>query len=563
MKKPLPIGISDYKTLIEDDYYYVDKTLFIKELLHVGGGVALICRPRRFGKTLNLSMLYYFFEKTEISNDYLFTDKAIWLDEKCRSLQGQFPVVFITFKDVKEKTWLAARKKIIEIMAKEYKRHRSFVNENAALINSHDLEIYNSIVTEKGEDVHLSSSLHFLTMILEQITKKRVILLLDEYDAPIHAAYSNGYYDEMISFMQSFLSAGLKDNRYLSRAVLTGILRTAKEGIFSGLNNLNVCTLLHDSFADKFGFVESEVDELLLNQNIAYESQVIKDWYNGYHAGTNIRLYNPWSIIECVKNNGQLKAYWVNTSDNALIKKFIALSSEAVKTELEGLLTHVTLIKEIEEAFLFPHIEKNQRALWSLLLFSGYVTYSRLSINKWGNKECSLVIPNKEIYSVYTNLLKSIFDQSFTTTSLALMLTALKNGNTEQFSQSLQEFIVNSMSYYDFSVDEPEKSYHLFILGLLVFLSDDYYVRSNRESGYGRYDLMLIPKDKLVTGIIIECKKALSDDPKILEATANDALMQIKEKNYKQELVAQSINNILVYAIVFYGKKLLIKSECI
>src|SRR4030095_5820877 len=468
MKKPLPIGISDYKTVIEDGYFYIDKTLFIKELLQVGGGVALICRPRRFGKTLNLSMLYYFFEKTIISNDYLFTDKAIWQDEKCRGLQGQFPVIFLTFKDVKEKTWEAARNKIIEIIAKEYRRHRSFVNEKAALVDSHDLEIYNSIVTEKGEDVHLRSSLHFLTMVLGQITKKRVILLLDEYDAPIHAAYSNGYYNDMIAFMQSFLSAGLKDNTYLSRAVLTGILRTAKEGIFSGLNNLNVCTLLHDSFADKFGFVEHEVDDLLLNQDITYEAQAIKDWYNGYHVGANTRLYNPWSIIECARNNGQLKAYWVNTSDNILIKKLIALSNESVKTELEQLLTYVPVVKEIEEAFIFPGVEYNQKALWSLLLFSGYVTYSELSVTALGDNLCTLVMPHKEIKGVYANLLKSIFDQSFTATSLTLMLAALKNGNAEQFSQSLQEFIVNSMSYYDFSSDEPEKSYHLFILGLLV-----------------------------------------------------------------------------------------------
>ena len=285
MKKPLPIGISDYKTLIEDDYYYVDKTLFIKELLQVGGGVALICRPRRFGKTLNLSMLYYFFEKTAISNEHLFVDKAIWQDEKSRSLQGQFPVIFITFKDVKETTWEAAKKKIIELIAKEYKRHQEFIESHLALINRNDVEIFNSIVMGDGKDVHVSSSLHFLSSLLEQIANKRVILLLDEYDAPMHAAYVNGYYDQMIAFMQPFLSAGLKDNKHLSRAVLTGILRTAKEGVFSGLNNLNVCTLLHDSFADKFGFVSQEVDTLLLNQGIIHEAQVIKDWYNGYHAG--------------------------------------------------------------------------------------------------------------------------------------------------------------------------------------------------------------------------------------------------------------------------------------
>jgi Predicted AAA-ATPase/PD-(D/E)XK nuclease superfamily len=506
-------------------------------------------------------MLYYFFENTAISNDYLFTDKAIWENEKCRALQGQFPVIFLTFKDVKETSWEMAKKRIKELIAEEYERHKNTVQKHTHIISINELRIFEAIINEQEEDVHLSNSLYFLSKLLEKIANKRVILLIDEYDAPIHAAYQNGYYDQMVEFMQPFLSAGLKDNKHLSRAVLTGILRTAKEGIFSGLNNLNVCTLLHDSFADKFGFLEKEVDDLLLNQDIAYEGKNIKNWYNGYHVGNNTLLYNPWSIIECARNKGELKAYWINTSDNTLIKKLIALSNDLVKTELESLLTNIPLTKTIEEAFIFPGIEQNQKALWSLLLFSGYATYSQMRINKWGYNECSLVIPNKEIYGIYTNLLQSIFDQSLKNRSLTEMLIALQNGDAKNFADILQEFIANSMSYYDLSTDEPEKSYHLFILGMLIFFNDEYNVRSNRESGYGRYDLMLIPKDKKLAGIIIECKKANSDKQKTLEVTVNDALKQVKEKNYKQELIAQSITNIIVYAIAFHGKKLLVKAE--
>ncbi len=401
----LPIGISDYKHLIESDYYYVDKTLLVREIIDVGGAVALICRPRRFGKTLNLSMLHYFFEKTESSNAYLFTDKAIWRDSECRALQGQYPVIFLTFKDVKEKTWEIAYEKLVLIIAKEYKRHQSLIELHAQSINSNDLELYHNIAAQKARFVDVSQSLQFLSMLLQTITKKRVIILLDEYDTPIHAAYSNNYYGDMVDFLRGFLSAGLKDNACLERAVLTGILRTAKEGVFSGLNNLNVCTVLHNSFADKFGFVSHEVDALFKDQDIVITSETIKNWYNGYHVGDNVLLYNPWSIIECVKNKGELRAYWVNTSDNSIIKNVIACSSEEIKKELGMLLTHESLIKDMNEGFAFSETQDNSDALWSLLLFTGYVTYSHRTLTKKGKYSCSLVIPNNEIQTLYEDFL--------------------------------------------------------------------------------------------------------------------------------------------------------------
>lgn len=557
----LPIGISDYKTLIEEGYYYVDKTLLVKDIVEFGGGATLICRPRRFGKTLNLSMLRYFFEKTDTNYLHLFTDKAIWAEEKYREFHGKFPVVFLTFKDIKETTWLAAREKIVAYIAKEYKRHRPFINANVDCIDRDDFVIFQNIAEGTASDSDLGNGLYFLSMLLYNITKQRVVILLDEYDAPIHAAYHHHYYDEMINFMRGFLSAGLKDNANLSRAVLTGILRTARESIFSGLNNLNVCTMLQNLFADKFGFLSEEVDALLKNQNMSISSDSIKEWYNGYHAGDATLLYNPWSIVECAKNNGKLQLYWVNTSDNNLIKNVLARANKEIKKELEILLVGEPLKKEINEGFVFSDIERDPEALWSLLLFSGYVTYSDLSINKYGQNVCSLTIPNNEIRSLYTILLQSIFKESLANTTITSMLVALQKGDVERFSNILQEFVLTSMSYYDFSEAEPEKSYHLFILGILVFLNDSYHIRSNRESGYGRYDLMLIPKDTNLSGIIFEFKRADSDKSRDLEKSVQYALDQAHQRSYVQELHAQGIDHVLIYAIAFHGKKLLMKLE--
>jgi len=521
--KKLPIGISDYKKLIENDYYYVDKTLFIKEFWEESGEVILIPRPRRFGKTLNLSMLRYFFEHTNTGNSHLFTHTAIWQDLPARKLQGQFPVIFLTFKDVKEDNWESCYEKIKKVIANEFERH--FHNFEQTLA-PYKLEQYVSLLNTTAKEVDYGVSLLFLTQLLHDHYKKKVIVLIDEYDAPIHEAYMYGYYSNATRFFRSLFASVFKDNSYLERGVMTDILRAAKEGIFSGLNNLDVYSITHTKFQDKFGFTQNEVKQLLNDQNLPSKLSEIQEWYNGYLFGETT-IYNPWSLNMYAKERGILLSYWANTSDNQLIKKLLIYTTEDVKKDLEALLNGQTIETEIHEAVIFPGIEQNPIALWSLLLFTGYLTYIKKEIIR-SELICVLTIPNLEIKILYEKLIRNIIEDTFSASNAKILLTALITGNTEVFSELLQEFISSSMSVFDLPKNEQEKSYHLFILGLLVYLMDTYDVKSNRESGFGRYDIMLIPKDPNKLGIVMEFKKAKDDET--IEQAAHKALEQIKQK---------------------------------
>lgn len=358
--------------------------------------------------------------------------------------------------------------------------------------------------------------------------------------------------------MRSLLSATLKDNSCLERGILSGILRTAKEGLFSGLNNLLVYTILDTEFEDKFGFTQREVQQLLKDWDLEDQLPSIQTWYNGYQFG-NTTVYNPWSLLSCVNKKGLLKPYWVNTSDNSLIKKLISSATNDVKEELEMLLHGEKVEKAISEAVIFPGIENNSNALWSLLLFSGYVTYKSCKLIL-GKTYCNLTIPNQEIRLLYHDLITEIFEETLTTSKVSILLQSLTSGDTHTFGILLQEFFINSISMYDLPATEPEKSYHLFVLGLLILLADHYQVKSNRESGLGRYDIMLIPKDVDKLGIIIEFKKATLPKES-LELVAKKALAQIKEKEYTQELQNQGIKNIKLMGIACKGKKILIQAE--
>ncbi|MGZ3634205.1 MAG: AAA family ATPase, partial [Parachlamydiaceae bacterium] len=331
MNKPLPIGVSDFKKLIDRGYVYVDKTLLIQEIVEKAAEVTLIPRLRRFGKTLNLSMLRYFFEKTKEDTSYLFKDLKIWNDEKCRELQGQFPVIFITLKDVKHASWEETLKLLKSLVAKEYERH-SYLLESGCL-SVKEKGLYEKIVLESADTVVVEQSLLLLSEWLHRYHKTQVILLIDEYDAPAHAAYIGNYYDTMIVFLRNWLSAGLKDNVHLERAVLTGILRIAKESIFSGLNNVETFTILDEIFQDKFGLLESEVEELLKSYDLIEKLPQMREWYNGYRIGSCTGIYNPWSVLNCIKRKGELSPYWVNTSDNALVKQLIAQASDDLKID--------------------------------------------------------------------------------------------------------------------------------------------------------------------------------------------------------------------------------------
>jgi len=550
----LPIGISDFKEVIEEGYYYVDKTLFIKELQNIDGKVLLLPRPRRFGKTLNLSMLRYFFDKSETSHAYLFRDTAIWKQPEYRVLQGSSPVIFLTFKSCKEMVWKQAYKVLTDVLAAEFERH---AEDLVPTLGDRARKKYLAIAEGEADYSQYAGSLLFLTQLLEKKYNKRVIVLIDEYDAPIHAGYFHGYYTEIISFMRALLTNVFKDNSSLERGILTGILRTAKEGIFSGLNNVRVFTLLDEELSDKFGFTGEEVDIFLTQAHLKKQSAQIKEWYNGYTCG-RITIYNPWSLLECISRRGLLEPYWANTSDNELIKKLLAQAHITVKKNLEVLIQGGTVDEEIDSGLVLPGIENNQKALWSLLLFTGYLTFTHISRHE-GKVLCSLVLPNQEIKLLYKNLIAHIFQTSIEPAHIEDLKEVLKEPDAQKLEKLLQAFILKSMSSFDIPKNEPERSYHTFVLGLLVVLADTYELKSNRESGLGRYDIMLIPRNKEQWGIIIEFKKV--DTGENLSKAAQKALDQIKTNQYSHELLERGIFSIVAFGIGCKGKEVLIRKE--
>lgn len=552
--KPLPIGISDFKKLIDDGYTYVDKTLFIQELIERGTHVALIPRPRRFGKTLNLSMLRYFFEKREIDTSYLFKNLKIWKEQQYRELQGKFPVIWLSLKDIKCPSWEETLEAFQELLAQEFQRHR-YVLEGDVLFPE-EKEDYLKILRKEASTALLTTSLLRLSEWMHRFHKQRVIILIDEYDTPAHAAFIYGFYDRLILLLRNWLSAGLKDNPFLERGILTGILRIAKESIFSGLNNLRTFTLLNIDFQDKFGLLDVEVQELLKSHGLLGKAQEIRRWYNGYRVGSCSQLYNPWSVLTCIAEKGALAPYWVNTSDNALMKQLIARGTNHLKSDLEILIQGKTIEKQIPDGTNFSTLESSTDAIWALLLFSGYLTLDETP--EFG-KPCKLRVPNLEMQELYQSLIKEWFERTLRQENYQMLLESLISGEITVFSKLLQEFVRSAFSVYDIPSDESEKIYHSFVLGLLIGLQETYEIKSNRESGYGRYDVMLIPKNSQNLGIVIEFKKVDSDEMQTLEEAANLALQQIQQKRYDQELRDRAVHRILHLGIAFKGKQVFIR----
>ncbi len=554
--KKLPLGLSDFKTVIDEGYTYIDKSLFIQELVEKGVTAALLPRPRRFGKTLNLSMLRYFFEKSDEDTSYLFKSLKIWQNESCRALQGQFPVIFISFKDVKQTSWAHAFEFLRGVIAGEFNRHRIvFESETLSL---EEKELYHKILTEKASSTLLERSLSLLTEWLCRYYGKKVILLIDEYDTPAHTAYVGKFYDELMAFLRTWLSAGLKDNPFLEQGVLTGILRIVKESIFSGLNNVMTFTILQDDFQDKFGLTELEVKQLLKDYHLLDKWDLIKQWYNGYRIGAQEGIFNPWSVLSCIASKGALAPYWVNTSDNALMRQLITQGSEEFKTDVEELLRGASIEKTVEEGLIFTDLHKKTKTVWSLLLFSGYL--SLVTTPKYGTP-CSLRIPNAEVREIYESVIKGWFEDTLSERQYGLLLQSLTSGDRSTFSQLFQKFLLSSFSFFDFSAEEPGRIYHSFVLGMLLGLKDRYEVKSNRESGYGRYDVMLIPKKPQELGIVFEFKKA--EDKIDLDSVAISALQQIEERQYDLELKERGVRRILSLGMAFQGKSVAISSKFI
>jgi hypothetical protein len=549
MKRPLPVGLSDYKELVEEGYYYIDKTLLIRDLIQYGGKATLLPRPRRFGKTLNLSMLRYFFEEGAEETASLFHDKKIWQEERIRGLQGQFPVIFLTFKNVKDSNWEDAYQSIKATISDEYQRHASVL---LPVLASFERKKYEAILEKTATKTDYTGSLLFLSRLLAKHYKKKVVFLLDEYDTPIHSAFQYSYYSPLIEFLRITLGSVLKDNSFLERGVITGIARIAKEGIFSDLNHLAVFSLLQSPASDKFGFTEEETSKLVHDYGFNDRAGLIKTWYNGYRIGPTKTIYNPWSIINCLNFDGEIRAYWGKTSSNDTIKQVIRAGDSRFKQELFSLLQEETVQQKVDEGLIYPGIEQNPLAAWSLLLYAGYLTFVETQLID-SYDYCQLKIPNLEMRHIFHQLITAIMEETTSLLNVEAMLAAMLRGDGKEFGAYFQEFISNSMSYYDLSHSMPENSYHMFVLGLLMLLQSDYEIKSNRESGFGRYDIMIIPRAKEKLGIIMEFKKC---EPKeTLEQAADKAFKQLETKDYAQEFRSRGIPNIVGYGLAFQGKE--------
>ncbi|MGG7144887.1 AAA family ATPase [Clostridium nigeriense] len=552
--KKIALGYSDFKTLIDNDNYFVDKTLLIKEFLDDSSQVILIPRPRRFGKTLNLSMIRYFVEKCDEDTRYLFNNLLIEKEEEIMKRQGIYPTIYLTFKDEKHKDFDSIIERIKWFVTAIYNEHKEVYS---ILKDKQDRDFFNKIIDSNYSIAELELALKNLCKYLYEYHGEKVIVLIDEYDTPIQHSYFSGIYDETISFMRNFLSNTLKDNIYLEKAMLTGILRVARESIFSGLNNLEVYSVLKEGYSKQFGFTDIEIEKILNDFNVIGEREKFKEWYNGYIFGSTV-IYNPWSVLSYLKDKANdFMPYWINTSENKIIKTILAKGSEGLKKSFEELLRGNSIETTIDENILMADIEVNEDNIWSFLLMSGYLKVVGKRIEE---KEIyySLKIPNLEVEYMYEKIIRDWQSESYIASEYNEMLKALVNFDYEVFEEIFIDYVEKSLSYFDVSGEEPEKVYHSFVLGMLVSLNRTHYVLSNRESGYGRYDVMVIPKDIKKPGIIIEFKRARKTNKKSIQELIEEAKNQIEDKKYEMELLNRGVTNVKKLVIVFKGKEVFI-----
>ena len=540
-KKPLPIGIDDFKTIIEEDYYYVDKTKMIETLLDDGAKVTLFTRPRRFGKTLNMSMLNYFFNlKNKEENRKLFENLYI-SKSKYMSQQGKYPVIYLSFKDIKALNWEKCyylTRRLIGYLYNEFE----FLRER---LNKKDLSDFDKVwLDEEGAD--WENSLKNLLRYLYEYHNKKVVVLIDEYDTPIVSGYNNGYKKEVLDLYRSLYSTVLKSNTHLQFSVMTGILRIAKEGIFSGLNNLKVNSIFSEKYSEYYGMTEEEVLEGLKYYNLEYEINDVKDWYDGYQFG-NIEVYNPWSIINFL-DNGKLKPYWQGTAGNETINELLDRGNKEIFDDLEKLFRKETVYKKIRD---FTEFTDDINEIWELFLYSGYLTTS----GEQKDREHPLRIPNREIMEFFEDRFIDRFTGNYQKFSDTIRY--LRAGNIEKFGEILQNEVISSLSYFD--TDKDEKYYKVFLIGIFVALMNDYVRLSERESGHGRADLILEPKKKENPGYIFEFKVANSEEE--LESYAEEGFEQIEKKKYDIELINRGVTEIIYIGLAFYKKKLKMKYE--
>lgn len=555
--KSLPIGISDY-VRAQSEYYYVDKTLFIKEFLDRKPLVSLFTRPRRFGKTLNMDMLRVFFEISEEDTSKYFRDKAIWkCGDEYRSHQGSYPVVFITFKDVKFDTWEATIDKIKGLLQEEYGRHQELLQSDK--LSKYEKEYFSKILDASANEVELTVALEKLSKMLASHYGKAPVIIIDEYDTPIQEGYSKDFYDEIIGFMRNFFSGAFKDNKNLSYGFLTGILRIAQESIFSGLNNLTVNSVMDEGYDSYFGFTKEEVSEMLSYYGVAEKEDEIKDWYDGYLFGTT-EIYNPWSVINYISKGCIPQAYWVNTGKNEILEDVLKVATDDITERLHSLLQGEMVIARIDQNVVYRSLSEDPANIYSLLLVAGYLKTPKKELQVDGSYLCEVSIPNREIAAVYKSEILSHLLQigAITRTTADKIAESLYANDYTKLQKAIAEYMDKSISFYDAGA---EGFYHGLLLGMIALMDNQYKIKSNREAGDGRYDICLLPREDRYPGIIMELKwkKNLSADA--LSGLADEALAQIDEKRYDAEMKEDGIPNILKFGIAFSGKKVSVKTK--
>lgn len=564
MARTVAIGIQNFGDLIRENCFYIDKTMLIKEWWESKDSVTLINRPRRFGKTLNMSMLEHFFSVDYADMSEIFEGLAIWEEEKYRELQGTYPVISISFSRIKETNIENTKEKMSDIIKEAYRQHLFLKNSDA--LTDVDKDFFDRILTRKVSDVDLSISLYQLSGFLYRHYGKKVIILLDEYDTPMQEAFIKGYWDEMVDFCRNLFNSTFKTNPCLERAIMTGITRVSKESIFSDLNNLKVVTTTSDEYATAFGFTEAEVFDALEECGWESQKEMVKRWYDGFIFGKYKDIYNPWSIINFL-DTGKITTYWANTSANSLVGKLIREGNRHLKENFEGLLRGEILVSPIDEQIVYNQLNGNEKAVWSLLLASGYLKVlsaeDYYDIPEGASPKYELALTNLEVKVMFNNMVRSWFLDS--ESDYNYFVKALLQGDKKAMNAYMNRIALNVFSYFDTgnkpSGEEPERFYHGFVLGLLVDLQCDYVITSNRESGFGRYDVMIEPKNPLEKdAIILEFKVYDETDEASLKETVEAALLQIEEKQYAAQLEARGIpkERIRSYGFAFQGKKVLI-----
>lgn len=555
-KKPLPIGISDY-VRAQSEYYYVDKTLLIKDFLDRKPLVSLFTRPRRFGKTLNMDMLRVFFEISKENTGKHFEDKAIWkCGEEYRSHQGKYPVIFLTFKDVKFDTWEATIDKIRGLLQEEYGRHQELLASDK--LSAYEKEYFGKILDSSANEVELASALERLSKMLTSHYGKAPIIIIDEYDTPIQEGYAKDFYEEIIGFMRNFFSGAFKDNKNLSYGFLTGILRIAQESIFSGLNNLTVNSVMDEEYDRYFGFTEDEVEQMLDYYGVSEKEAELKEWYDGYLFGKE-EIYNPWSVINYISKGCIPQAYWVNTGKNEVLEDVLKVATDDIIERLYSLLQGERVIARIDQNVVYRSLTEEPANIYSLLLVAGYLKTPKKELQGDGSYLCEVSIPNKEIAAVYKNEILSHLLQigAISRTTANKIAESLYANDDRKLQGAIAEYMDKAISFYDAGT---ESFYHGLMLGLIALMDNRYKIKSNRESGDGRYDISMFPKEERNPGIIMELKwkKALSTEE--LDRLAEDALVQIEDMRYDSEMKEEGIKEILKFGIAFTGKKVCIKT---